>query len=88
MVSDNISDHRSPHMPRQMLEEYKKIILEIQNRVLEDGEAELEAMNVIQGTAFYLELRMKELQSEKLHRILTNDFKEPKLGAVDSARFG
>lgn len=88
MVSDNTFNRRSPHMPRQMLEEYKRIILETQGRVLEDGEAELEAMYVLQGTVFLIELRVKELQREKLHRILTNGFKEPKLGPVDSEFFG
>gem|GEM_PF-5093310 len=88
MVSDDIFDHRSPHMPRHTLEEYKKIILETQGRVLEDDEAELEAMNVIKGTAFLIELKVRRLQREKLHRLLTNGFKEPKLGPVDSEFFG
>jgi hypothetical protein len=75
-------------MPRHTLEEYKKIILETQGRVLEDDEAELEAMNVIKGTAFLIELKVRRLQREKLHRLLTNGFKEPKLGPVDSEFFG
>jgi vacuolar-type H+-ATPase subunit H len=75
-------------MPRQMLEEYKKIILEKQGRVLEDGEAELEAMNLLDGVSFLVELKAKDIQRKNLHRTLTNGFKEPKLGLVDSEFFG
>lgn len=88
MVSDDIFDHRSPHMPRHMLEEYKKIILETQGRTLEDDEAELEAKNLLDGVAFLVKLKMKEDRRRALHRILTNGFKEPRLGPVDREFFG
>lgn len=85
MVSD---ENRSPHMPRHMVEEYKKIILETQGRTLEDEEAEFEAMNLLDGVGYLITLKAERLQRERLHRLLTNGFKEPKLGPVDARFFG
>lgn len=62
MVQD---DHRSPHLPRPMLEEYKRLILQEQGRVLEDGEAEMEALNLIQGIALLIELKVKHVQQKR-----------------------
>lgn len=71
-----------------MLEEYKRLILQEQGRVLEDGDAEMEALNLIEGVAFLVELKAREIQRKTLHRLLTNGFKEPKLGPVDERLFG
>lgn len=79
MVPD---DHRSPHLPRHLLEEYKRIVLETTGRVFEDGEAELDAMNLLDGAVFLVEGTMRDAQRKKLHRLLTNDFKEQKPRSV------
>jgi hypothetical protein len=71
-----------------MVEEYMKIVLEAQGRALEYDEAEFEAMNVLDGAGLLVNLRVEEIKREKLHRLLTNGIKEPKLGPVDSEFFG
>ncbi|KAA0206240.1 hypothetical protein EDM68_03085 [Candidatus Uhrbacteria bacterium] len=86
MVSKKI--RVSSRLPRKLLEEYKQAILTSQGRQLGDDEAEMEATDVLRLHHLLFELEAQEEQRKKLHRLLTNGFKEPKLGPVDSEFFG
>ncbi len=78
----------SSRLPRKLLEEYKQAILTSQGRQLEDDEAEMEAMGVLKLHQLLFEMEAQEERRKKLHRILTNGFKEPTLGPVDREFFG
>jgi hypothetical protein len=51
-----------------MLEEYKRLILQEQGRALEDSEAEMEALKLIEGVAYLIELKIKVIQQKKARR--------------------
>lgn len=78
----------SSRLPRKLLDEYKRAILTDQGRVLNDDDAEMEAMGVLKLHHMLIEMEAQEDQRKKLHRLLTNGFKEPKLGLVDSEFLG